>query len=139
MRFFEQFRGEGFGRFAFGYLRPHIDGCLRRFTLHTDRAQRIYHQVTTLLIECAHLFDAVLRTRERHDSSILDGGELSGIEVVLHGAQRLDGLRVSACEPDAPAGHVVRLAQAEELDAAVHGVRALEDGGGFVAVVAMSQ
>ena len=59
--------------------------------------------------------------RECLDGRALQGAEHARVDVALHPQYPLDKLRVRGQHADAPAGHVVRLAQRVHLDAALAG------------------
>ncbi len=77
-----------------------------------------------------------MRPEHRLDGRILYGGEGAGVDVALDGTERLDRIGVAGGERDTPAGHVVALGAAEQLDGHVLGTRSLKQTDGLVAVEA---
>ena len=68
------------------------------------------------------------------DASLLDGGELAGIIVVLDRGKALDHKLIAAHEGQTPAGHVVGLGQGVDFHAHVLGARGGKEAQGLAAV-----
>ena len=103
--------------------------------LHPHRAQRLHEQVAAALVDAAHLAHAVLRAGERRGGGALHGAEHARVHVGLEAPVRVDDLVVADDGAGAPAGHVVALREAEDLDPDVRGSRRRQEARRHVAVV----
>ena len=106
----------------------------RRRRRRSRRARRD-DQVATARVDLVHLAERLGRPLERGDAGELNRLEEAGVDVRLQAPVGLDRLGVADDRRAAPAGHVVALREAEDLDADVLGARRLQEARRDVAVV----
>src|SRR6266571_5268075 len=122
-------RAEGLGD-----RRPHEHRPLGLGDRPAHLVEPVDERVAALAVDLVDLADDRLVALQRDDPGDLDGLEDAVVEIRLDPRERVDHPRISAAEGEAPAGHVVRLRQREELDADVLRAGHLEERGRPVAV-----
>mmetsp|Transcript_2839 Transcript_2839/g.7339 ORF Transcript_2839/g.7339 Transcript_2839/m.7339 type:complete len:399 (+) Transcript_2839:976-2172(+) len=115
--------------------RPDIHAGLRAVDRPAGFNQAFVQHVAAPLVAGGDVLHALLVALQRGDGGDLQRREGAVVVVALDAGQRGDEVGVADHEADAPAGHVVALAEREELHRHVLGARHLHDGRGHITVV----